>query len=379
MIHKYFPVKKDKELIFKELVFKKHIFNPETDISSRLFYFSFAEFGCESLIPTFLIPRINTGFNRYRKIVLGWSGREYFYRNVCDEFWELDEKFMALKNESYAFKNISREIIALNKRLSNLGIVINGDKMGNLCLNCRCQDCSEEFYRDRGDISCIKCGSNRVIKSLLQGCKEYKKSISPLSPIGDKYVEWANSIIPVKSVALFARNRKTYGRNLPENFYDKIIDLIISMGYNVVLLGEPISSYNIQSPKIINLFNTEYAGNLEAAFAAVNKCDFSIQFYTASTRISSLLDKPFILVESPDQLFGRGQEGRRLSLMTKNYSKKKFIVSNFSDVLDNFDKFFTIFKDAAEDFVFKNNPEDVFFDPSDYLIESSKTYKEFIW
>ena len=115
------------------------------------------------------------------------------------------------------------------------------------------------------------------------------------------------------------------------------------------------------------------------AFAVVKKCDFSLQFYTASTRISSLLNKPFVLVESPDQIFGRGQEGFRLSLMTKKYSNKKLVVSNFVDVVDNFSEFLTMLKDTVIDFIVNKNSEDVFFRPNDMLLAQSQKYKENIW
>ena len=35
--------------------------------------------------------------------------------------------------------------------------------------------------------------------------------------------------------------------------YDKIIDMIISLGYKVVLLGESVSSYSLKNEKIINI------------------------------------------------------------------------------------------------------------------------------
>ena len=379
MRHKYLNLKKENKELFNELVFNKHIFKEETQLSEKLFYFSFGEFGCESIIPTFLIPRINNNFKEYRKIVVGWQGREYFYRDVCDEFWEIDNEFMSLKNRSHAFENHSTEIASLEKRLSNLGIVINGNKMGNLCLTCRCAACSHEFPRDRGDVYCPKCNSVKIIKSLIQGCKDYKNNVYPLPQINQKYIDFADELIPEKSVALFARNRKTYGRNLPKDFYNDVINLLTDFGYKVVLLGEVSSSYNIDNDKIINLMNHEYVGNLEAAFAVVKKCDFSLQFYTASTRISSLLNKPFVLVESPEQMFGRGQEGFRLSLMTKKYSDKKLVVSNFVDVVDNFSEFLTMLKDAVIDFIVNKNSEDVFFRPNDMLLAQSQKYKENIW
>jgi hypothetical protein len=78
-------------------------------------------------------------------------------------------------------------------------------------------------------------------------------------------------------------------------------------------------------------------------------------------------------------MFGRGQEGFRLSLMTKKYSDKKLVVSNFVDVVDNFSEFLTMLKDAVIDFIVNKNSEDVFFRPNDMLLAQSQKYKENIW
>jgi hypothetical protein len=37
---------------------------------------------------------------------------------------------------------------------------------------------------------------------------------------------------------------------------------------------------------------------------------FTIQFWTASTRLASMMGVPWILFESPDQIAGNGQEGK---------------------------------------------------------------------
>lgn len=103
---------------------------------------------------------------------------------------------MSLKDRSHAFENHSTEIASLEKRLSNLGIVINGNKMGNLCLTCRCAACSHEFPRDRGDVYCPKCNSVKIIKSLIQGCKDYKNNVYPLPQINQKYIDFADELIP---------------------------------------------------------------------------------------------------------------------------------------------------------------------------------------
>ena len=65
MIHKYLSLKKQNKELFNHLVFNKHVFKEEKQLCEKLFYFSFGEFGCESIVPTFLIPRINNNFKRF--------------------------------------------------------------------------------------------------------------------------------------------------------------------------------------------------------------------------------------------------------------------------------------------------------------------------
>jgi hypothetical protein len=106
---------------------------------------------------------------------------------------------------------------------------------------------------------------------------------------------------------------------------------------------------------------------------------FSLQLYTASTRISSLLDVPYILVESPDQIYGRGQEGIRLSLTTRNDKKKKLILSNYINTLENFDKFLNTFELAVRSFMFENNNDDIFFNCEEVGSIYLKSGSESLW
>ena len=139
MRHKFIKQKSNHKIEFNELCFTKHVFTEENEFKKKIFFLSFGEFGCETLLPTFLIPRIASNFSEYRKIVVGWSNREYFYRDLCDEYWELDSKYMSLKNNSYAFVNTSIELTSLYKRLSPLGIIIDGTKIGKLCVKAKCK------------------------------------------------------------------------------------------------------------------------------------------------------------------------------------------------------------------------------------------------
>lgn len=376
---KFIKQDNQRKIYFNELCFNKHVFKEEVNFSKKMFFLSFGEFGCETILPTFLLPRMNNNFQEYRKIVIGWKDREYFYRDICDEYWELDSKYMMLKNNSYAFENTSVEIASLNKRLIPLGVVINGTKIGKLCVKAKCKKCFFEFEVDRGDVYCAKCYSDNIEKSLFQGSREYRKYSNVLPQINKKYIDFAQDYIPENTVALFARNRKTYKRNLTTEHYDKIIDMIISLGYNVVLLGESVSSYSLKNEKIINFMNHELAGNLEAAFAIVNKCVFSLQYFTASSRISSLLNKPFVLFESADQVYGRGQEGIRLSLMTKDYNNKKIVLANYVDVAENTDDAVATTKQAIQELLIDKNSNDMFFRPNDYVHSLQESGMKRLW
>ena len=379
MTPKFIKKESQRKIYFNELCFTKHIFNEETDFKKKLFYLSFGEFGCETLLPTFLMPRVNNNFPEYRKVVVGWSNREYFYRDLCDEYWELDPQYMSLKNNSHAFENTSVELASLYKRLTPLGIVVDGTKIGKLCVKARCKKCSFEFEADRGDIYCMKCYSESIERSLFQGAKIYKKYAVPLPSINKQLIDFANNYIPDNTVALFARNRKTYGRNLSTDHYDKIIDMLISQGHNVVLLGEAVSSHNLNNKKIINFMNHELAGNLEAAFAIVDRCVFSLQFFTASTRISSFLSKPFVLFESASQIYGKGQEGIRLSLTTKNYNNKKLVLANFIDVLENTDESLVLAEQAIHELTEENKADDLIMNPNDYILSLQESGIKQLW
>jgi hypothetical protein len=375
---KFFNIKKNKSLL-KSISFKIHKYNDKNDSFPKLFFSCFCEFGCESLLPTYLIPRINKNFPDHKKIVLGWQGREYFYKHLVDEFWEIDPKCMNLREKCKAFMHNSKELSSLEDVLSKKSVVVDGKKLGNLCVSAACYACQSEFAVGKTESSCMNCGSTNIKKSLFQGVKEYKNYIKFLPRPSSSLSSMVENLIPSNSVALFARNRKAYGRNFTAEHYRKIIDVINDIGYNVVLLGEPVSSLNFKHPNVVNLLNHRLAGNLEFAFAVVERCVFSLQLYTASTRISSLLDVPYILVESPDQIYGRGQEGIRLSLTTRNDKKKKLILSNYINTLENFDKFLNTFELAVRSFMFENNNDDIFFNCEEVGSIYLKSGSESLW
>jgi hypothetical protein len=66
-----------------------------------------------------------------------------------------------------------------------------------------------------------------------------------------------------------------------------------------------------------------------------------------------MVDTPWILFESPDQIVGRGQEGRRIALTTDS-DKRKLVLSNFHTVVENEDKALEIVDESIEEMKRKN-------------------------
>ena len=60
----------------------------------------FSEFGCEVVGSLYCIPRLLKRFPGAYVIAVGWYGREYLYRHLVDEFWELKEEEQKLIDRS---------------------------------------------------------------------------------------------------------------------------------------------------------------------------------------------------------------------------------------------------------------------------------------
>jgi hypothetical protein len=172
----------------------------------------------------------------------------------------------------------------------------------------------------------------------------------------------AGKIVKENTVALFVRGRNVYGRNLtPEQYYLVVSDLIKS-GYNVLWLGEKYTTFDLKGDfgdKFYNLCNHPDFNDIEFVLAALTHCKFSLQFWTASTRLAAMINLPYVLVESPDQIVGRGQEGTRLILTTKDEENKKIIFCNHLNVVENFWDFRGLLKNSIFNFVVNRDFTDV--------------------
>lgn len=101
---------KRSELKLDEVQFTIYKFNnrPKPVKKDRIVIIScFSEFGCETLGCMYCIPRLLRQHPGKYVIVMGWYGREYLYRHLVDEFWEIDESFMWLREYTRAFHHVS--------------------------------------------------------------------------------------------------------------------------------------------------------------------------------------------------------------------------------------------------------------------------------
>ncbi len=305
------------------------------DKKKILIIFSFYEFGTEILSVLYCIPKLIHLNPGYYVIVAGWYGREYLYRHLADEYWELKEEYQWLREYADSYNHNSLNLNKLSNRLSEMGILVTGKEMTHFCLGHKCLDCNHYFMTyEYLHPKCPKCKSNNLDRPLLSDVKKHRKSMLPLPLPSLKMLVKAKEYLKPNSVGIFARNRVRYGRNLPSEFYVNLINLIERMGYNPIWLGEKQSVLPCPVDHIIDFSRMPESKDLELTLAIIKQLNFTIQFWTASTRLASLVETPWVLFESPDQLSGSGQEGIRIALTT-NYEKKKIVLTNYQDVLDN--------------------------------------------
>lgn len=316
---KIFKPKKYKSI--KSFKFNKFIFNKNQ--KQNLIITNFSEFGVETLACTHIIPIIKEVCSNYKIIIVGWSGREYLYRHLADEFWELDESFYYLKDYSNAFANKSKDIKKLESELTKIGPVIGTSFLGNFFVASYCKKCLN-FWEKESNV-CSKCGNDKINKPILECLNKKEKTDIPIPK--DTGIK-----LPENSVAIFARNRKTYGRNLPKEFYEKLNKILLDNNFTPIYLGE--NSTSLCMTDCVDFSNKPEAKKLEFTLEVLSKVKFSIQFWTASTRLSSITKTPFIIIESPNQVIYHKQELQRIALTT-DYDKKKLVICHYLDFLNN--------------------------------------------
>ncbi len=105
------------------------------------------------------------------------------------------------------------------------------------------------------------------------------------------------------------------------------------MGYNPVWIGEKESILPCPDESIFDFSKTKESRDLEFTFSIIQNCKFTIQFWTASSRLSGIMGIPYLLFESPDQIWGKGQEGIRRNLC--DFGPRKLSVNHYLNVFND--------------------------------------------
>lgn len=303
----------------------------------------FSEFGCEVVGSLYCIPRLLKRFPGAYVIAVGWYGREYLYRHLVDEFWELKEENMWLRDTARAFHNVSYNLQKLEQAATQYGEVVPSVTLGKYAVCNMCRTCGM-FWNEwrRQTVDCPVCKSTMLVRSVFTDIATYKPQAKLIPRPSKELQEWAKQFIKGKTVGIFARARKTYGRNLPPEFYVKLIQNLESRGYSVVWLGEKQSTLPCPVDHVVDFSRMPESRDLEKTLAIVCNLEFTIQFWTASTRLAGIMGVPFLLFESPEQIcvsysgIMGAQEGKRLELTS--FGDKKVVLAHYMSVLANQDK-----------------------------------------
>ena len=311
----------------------------------------FSEFGCETLGCMYCIPRLLRRYPGQYIIGVGWYGREYLYRHLFDEFWEINEEFMWLRDYTRAFHHISNNLTKLEQVLTQFGDVIPSSALGKYAVANMCRTCGKFWHEwNKKTEECPQCSSTVLVRSIFTDIAFNKPNARKIPQPSKDMLDWAKTIVKPNTVGIFARGRKTYGRNLPPNFYVKLINLLESKGYNVIWLGEKQSTLPCPVEHVVDFSRMPESRDLERTLAIVCNLKFTVQFWTASTRLAAMMGIPYLLFESPEQIYSSesglmsAQEGKRLELMT--FGKKKIVIAHYLSVLEQQDEALKIVDEA---------------------------------
>jgi len=316
----------------------------------------FSEFGCEVMGALYCIPRIIAENPGCYFIMAGWYGRSYLYKHLVDEFWEVKEKHQWLRDKCFAFHHKSVNLAKVEKELSQFGEVIKSDYLGKIAVGNFCKKCDHFWGQVEKVDRCPKCASLAIKKSLFTDMAYYKEKMTPIPKPSRGKMEEAARYLGKSPVGIFARNRVTYGRNLQSEFYIKLIKLLEDLGHTPIWLGEKQTTLECPVSHIVDLSRKPEARDLELVLAIVSQLEFTVQFWTASTRLAAIMGTPYLLFESPDQLFGNGQEAYRITLCT--LGKKKLALCQFLEVYNNHNAALSLVKRCIDEMQ-RGNWEDV--------------------
>lgn len=329
-----FKHKQKKQIV--EIDFQMHKFTqrPRPDDPSRIIVIScFSEFGCEVVGAMYCIPRIIKENPDLYVIVMGWYGRAYLYHHLVDEFWETKEDVQWLRDSALAFHHNNKNLQRIEKAVSKIGKIVTADALGRIAVGNKCHKCFHFWGQTDHVEECPKCKSSVLTKALFADIPNWKKHMMPIPMPCKEKMEEAKQYLGTNPVAIIARNRSTYGRNLQPEFYVKLIDLAKSLGYDPIWVGEKQLTLACPVDDIVDMSRKLEARDLELTLAIVSQCKFTVQFWTALTRLAAITGVPYMIFESPDQIYGQGQEGRRLALCTTG--KAKIVLSHFLNVYND--------------------------------------------
>lgn len=328
-----------------------------TDPKKILITCCFSEFGCEIVGALYAVPQLFRNNPGKYKIVVGWHGREYLYKHLADEFWAIKPEFMWLREYARAFHHKSMNLKYLEGNLCKLGNVVKSDSIGKLATSAVCHDCRSRWGNLTKIQNCPSCKSTNIEHSLFGDVNAHKPNVCRIPTPCIAKLNKAKEYLGPNPVGIFARGRKCYGRNLEPEFYSSLIKNLESKGYTPVWLGEKASTIPCPEPHIVDFSRMDEAKDLELTLAIIKQLKFTIQFWTASTRLSAIMGTPYIIFESPDQIWGIGQEGYRLNLC--NFSSRKLVLSHYLNVVNDPVKALGVL-DKCIDEVEAGNFDDVF-------------------
>lgn len=322
-----------KEEILNSLDFNIHVFNKfDKNNTNTIYISSFSEFGCELVTIMYCIPRIKRRYPTKKIVVCGWYGRSYLYQHLVDEFWEIKEEFQYLREYCRAFHHDSKNIKNFENHIKTLGNFISTNDLGKIAVTNYCLDCKVFFNTNVNECPNTECKSNNIEKELFRNVIESKKERVEIPfPNNLLYKEYINKLDKNKNyIGVFARNRQCWGRNLDSNFYIGLINTIRNNGFEPIWFGEEISTLPCPDDSVLS-FRGER--NLELVLSLIRCCFCTIQFWTASTRLAGIMGVPYILFESPDQIWGNGQEGIRRNLC--DLGPSKLISAHYFNIKNN--------------------------------------------
>ena len=347
------------EKVHDLIFFNKTVFRPNNKKKENVFLSTLVEFGCESLLPHFYLPYYASKNKDFHKIVIGWPGRSLFYEHYAYEFWSIDPKYSYLRAYTKAFSGMSKNIKAIEASLKLFGHVVPSANLNKYFCEGVCKNCKKSFINVKKIVECEHCGSTEVINSILADTDYHKLRYRSLYVNFGKYSDLLKDVCKSKNIAVFARNRVTYGRNLPADFYRNFCSKLENKGYNIFWLGEKVSALPCPSKSYFDFTKSEFADDIHACLALVSQCKGTFQAWTASTRFAQAVNIPYVLVESFDQIFGFGQEGKRIKLLTPDMKTKKIIFSNYKTVIKDLNYFADLCFEHFIDFIENKNYIDV--------------------